>query len=73
MYVSHSLPNTHFVCAQQIMMADDMGWGDTSYNGGTAHTPHLDEWSNADSAILFHRFYAAAPICSPTRASVFTG
>ena len=62
-------PQTNFV----LMMSDDTGWGDPAYNGGTATTPHLDQWAAADSAIRFERFYAGSPICSPTRSSFLTG
>jgi arylsulfatase A-like enzyme len=63
---SNSLPNII------LIMADDLGWGDVSYNGNPiVKTPHLD--SMAKSAIKFDRFYAAAPVCSPTRASCLTG
>ena len=34
-----------------LMMSDDTGWGDMGYNGGAAHTPNLDAWSAAGSAI----------------------
>lgn len=55
-----------------LVMADDLGWGDTSYNGhSTLPTPHLD--ALAARGITLDRFYAAAPVCSPTRASVLTG
>jgi len=55
-----------------LLMTDDQGWGDTSYNGNkTLKTPHLDEM--AAKGIRFNRFYAAAPVCSPTRGSVLTG
>ncbi len=55
-----------------LCMADDLGWGDVSYNGLTAaKTPNLDEM--AASGLRFNRFYAAAPVCSPTRGSVLTG
>ncbi len=55
-----------------LMMADDMGWGDTGYNGNTIiKTPHLDEMSR--SGLRFDRFYAGAPVCSPTRGSCLTG
>ncbi len=55
-----------------LMMADDQGWGDTGYNGHEfVQTPHLDAMSKVGHT--FDRFYAAAPVCSPTRASVFTG
>ncbi|MEM7700162.1 MAG: sulfatase-like hydrolase/transferase, partial [Verrucomicrobiota bacterium] len=55
-----------------LVMADDQGWGDMAYNGHpTVVTPHFDE--AAAKGIRFDRFYAAAPVCSPTRASVLTG
>ncbi|NNE01356.1 MAG: sulfatase-like hydrolase/transferase [Pirellulaceae bacterium] len=55
-----------------LVMADDQGWGDMAYNGHpTVKTPNFDE--AAATGIRFDRFYAAAPVCSPTRASVMTG
>ena len=55
-----------------LCMADDQGWGDVAYNGHPVLiTPHLDAMSEA--GLRFDRFYAAAPVCSPTRASVMTG
>lgn len=55
-----------------LVMADDQGWGDTSYNGHPfVKTPELD--AMAKDAFVFDRFYAGAPVCSPTRASVMTG
>jgi arylsulfatase A-like enzyme len=53
-------------------MADDQGWGQVGYNRHPhLKTPHLD--AMAASGIRFDRFYAAGPVCSPTRASVLTG
>ncbi|NUQ63454.1 MAG: sulfatase-like hydrolase/transferase [Pirellulales bacterium] len=53
-------------------MADDQGWGDVAYNGNEVlKTPTLDEM--AATGLRLDRFYAAAPVCSPTRASVLTG
>ncbi|MEM8678500.1 MAG: sulfatase-like hydrolase/transferase [Planctomycetota bacterium] len=55
-----------------LVMCDDLGWGDVGFNGGQLiATPHLDAWA-ADS-LIFRRFYAAAPVCSPTRGSCLTG
>lgn len=55
-----------------LCMADDLGWGDTGYNGHPViQTPHLD--AMARSGLQFDRFYAAAPVCSPTRAACLTG
>ncbi|EMI41037.1 sulfatase-like hydrolase/transferase [Rhodopirellula sp. SWK7] len=55
-----------------LVMADDQGWGDTGYNGHPfVQTPEIDAMAN--DGLVFDRFYAAAPVCSPTRASVMTG
>ena len=55
-----------------LLMADDQGFGDVAYNGNPhLKTPILDEM--AASALRLDRFYAAAPVCSPTRGSVLTG
>lgn len=55
-----------------LVMADDQGWGQTSYNGHPIlRTPNLD--AMAKNGLRFDRFYAAAPYCSPTRASILTG
>lgn len=53
-------------------MADDQGWGDVGYNGHPyLKTPHLD--AMCEAGLRFDRFYAGAPVCSPTRGSVLTG
>ncbi len=55
-----------------LVMADDQGWGDMAYNGHPiVQTPNFDR--AAATGLRFDRFYAAAPVCSPTRASVMTG
>ncbi|NND06368.1 MAG: sulfatase-like hydrolase/transferase [Saprospiraceae bacterium] len=55
-----------------LVMCDDLGWGDVGFNGSsTIKTPNLDEMAGA--GIIFSRFYSAAPVCSPTRASCLTG
>ena len=55
-----------------LVMADDMGWGQTGYYGHPVlETPNLD--AMAAHGIRFDRFYAGAPNCSPTRATVMTG
>jgi arylsulfatase A-like enzyme len=64
--VEQKLPNIILV------MADDQGWGDMGYTGHPIlETPHFD--AMASEGIRFDRFYAAAPVCSPTRGSVMTG
>ena len=53
-------------------MSDDQGWGDTGYNGHPVIlTPELD--AMAAEGYVFNQFYAAAPNCSPSRASILTG
>lgn len=55
-----------------LVMSDDQGWGDVGYNGHPVlQTPFLDE--AAAAGLRLDSFYAAAPSCSPTRASVLTG
>lgn len=55
-----------------LVMADDQGWGQTGYNNHPIlKTPNLDKM--AENGLRFNRFYAGAPVCSPTRASVLTG
>lgn len=55
-----------------LLMADDLGYGDVGFNGNSkVITPHLDNMSGEGT--MFTDFYAAAPLCSPTRASVLTG
>ena len=55
-----------------FFLVDDLGWADVGCNGSTFYqTPHID--SLATSGIRFTDGYAAASICSPTRASILTG
>ena len=55
-----------------LCMTDDLGWGDTGYNGHSVlKTPNLDDM--AASGIRFDRWYSGAPVCSPTRGSCITG
>ena len=55
-----------------LLMADDLGYGDVAYNGNASvQTRVLDEM--ARTALRLDRYYAAHPVCSPTRGSVMTG
>ena len=55
-----------------LVMADDMGWGQTGYyDHPVLETPNLD--AMAANGLRFDRFYAGCAVCSPTRASVLTG
>ena len=55
-----------------LVMADDMGWAQTGYYGHPIlKTPNLD--AMAENGLRMDRFYAGAPSCTPTRASVMTG
>ncbi len=54
-----------------VMLADDQGWGDLSFNGNTnISTPNID--SIAKKGAVMERFYVC-PVCSPTRAEFLTG
>lgn len=55
-----------------VILADDLGYGDlSSYGSPTIRTPHLDRM--AAEGMKFTDFYATAPFCSPSRASLLTG
>ena len=55
-----------------FLFADDLGQRDLGCYGSPFHeTPHLD--ALAARGVRFTQAYAACPVCSPTRASVFTG
>ena len=53
-------------------MIDDLGWMDLHCQGNDrVDTPNIDRL--ATSGMRFTDAYAAAPVCSPTRAAVLTG
>jgi len=55
-----------------VIFADDLGYGDLgAYGSTTIRTPNLDRM--AAEGMRFTDFYAAAPFCSPSRASLLTG
>ncbi|MBI3849482.1 MAG: sulfatase [Verrucomicrobia bacterium] len=55
-----------------FILADDLGWSDVGCYGGDLHeTPNIDRL--ARQGVRFTDAYAAAPVCSPTRASLMTG
>lgn len=56
-----------------LVMCDDLGYGDLSCfdKRSQIQTPHLN--AMAEAGLKFTRFYAAAPVCSPTRGSCLTG
>lgn len=55
-----------------LILVDDMGWKDLGCYGSTFYeTPHID--TLARSGVRFTQAYAAAPLCSATRAALLTG
>ncbi len=55
-----------------LILTDDQGYGDLGCFGSeTIATPHLDRMAREGARLT--SFYAAAPICTPTRAAVMTG
>ncbi|MEA3224602.1 MAG: sulfatase [Planctomycetota bacterium] len=55
-----------------FILVDDLGWADVGCYGGDLHeTPNIDRL--ARRGMRFTDAYAAAPVCSPTRASIMTG
>lgn len=54
-----------------VIMTDDQGWGDLSYQGNQdLNTPNIDRI--AKEGARFENFYVS-PVCSPTRAEFLTG
>ena len=53
-----------------LILVDDMGWKDVSFNGGVIKTPNIDRIAN--EGVRLNRFYTA-PVCAPTRAGLMTG
>ena len=55
-----------------LILLDDLGWMDLGCQGNPrVDTPHIDRL--AQQGMRFTDAYAAAPVCSPTRAAVLTG
>ena len=59
-----------------LIVADDLGWNDLSFNGGgvakgTVRTPHID--SIAAQGVNFSQGYAANATCAPSRAALLSG
>lgn len=55
-----------------LILIDDLGWRDLACYGSSFYeTPNID--ALARSGLRFRQAYAAAPVCSPTRASLMSG
>jgi len=55
-----------------FILADDLGYGDVGFNGqDKILTPHLDQMAK-EGMVLSH-FYAGAPVCGPSRATLMYG
>jgi arylsulfatase A-like enzyme len=55
-----------------FILVDDLGWADLACYGADLHeSPNIDRF--AKESMVFTNAYAAAPVCSPTRASIMTG
>ena len=60
-----------------VILMDDLGYGDTSYNARKANitpafeTPNIDRI--AEEGIDFDNFYASYSVCSPSRFALMTG
>jgi arylsulfatase A-like enzyme len=61
---AESKPNFVFI------IADDLGWADVGFHGGSTPTPHLDHLAREGVELSQHYVF---PVCSPTRATLLSG
>jgi arylsulfatase A len=54
-----------------VIMADDLGYGDTSLFDGWVETPQIERM--AAEGLTFTDFHTNSSVCSPTRAAFMTG
>ncbi|MEP2774681.1 MAG: sulfatase-like hydrolase/transferase [Luteolibacter sp.] len=55
-----------------VVLADDMGWGDSAtYGNKVIKTPNLDKL--AAEGVKFTQFYSPCGVCSPSRSAILTG
>ena len=77
-FLSFSCKTTHPISTDKkpnivFIVADDLGYSDVEYMNQKAgiKTPNINKLMN--SGMMFTDAYAAAPVCSPTRAIIMTG
>ena len=73
-YVTQSNAEVNLVNKPNIIMiiADDLGYGDVSFNGSLdINTPNIDRI--AKDGIVFTKGYVTHPFCAPSRAAILTG
>jgi arylsulfatase A len=56
-----------------FIFADDLGWADVGYRDpdGFFETPNIDRFASQN--LEFTHAYSTGPLCTPTRAALFTG
>ena len=75
----HTAPDEKNIAEQKkgkpniiIFFTDDMGYGDLGcYGNSNIRTPNIDKLAN--EGIKLTSFYAAAPVCTPSRAALLSG
>lgn len=72
-FVSLSYSQNSFDLPPNIifLLADDLGYGDLSFNGNPYPTPNIDKL--ASKSFYFNQYYSPASVCTPSRGSMLTG
>jgi len=67
-----SSPNRQAPPNVVLVLMDDLGWKDLGITGSLYYqTPNIDKIARA--GMIFNKAYSASPLCSPSRAALFSG
>ena len=62
MYASNKAGRKDCCARWHCRSGDDIGWADFSYNNGTAASPHVKAWTEADGTIVMQASLQLHPV-----------